>query len=162
MTVTAKKSRPKKKKLQLTDPLPFSTFAKLVGVSKMTVYRRVTCDSMLQQYVTASDTGEKRIDRTAMRFFKDSNTLSHPVTCDSNVTVTCDSNVTPSENKILDLLQQQIEILQKQLEKKDVQIENLQRLLDQQQQLQQQQIISTVKQLVESNNNKRYYRKKGW
>lgn len=176
--MTAKKTVSKNKKAsakKLMEPMTFAAFAEAVGVSRMTVYRRVTCDKMLQSYVTTTPDGKMRIDRTAMRFFKDCNTLSHPVTCDSNVTVTCykdvTSNVTtPNGEKVIELLQKNLEFLQNQLTEKDRQLaekdkriaELTDKITEALHGAQQAQINGQVLTALNSGHGKRFYRGKGW
>lgn len=172
--MTAKKTVSKNKKApakKLMEPMTFAAFAKAVGVSRMTVYRRVTCDKVLQSHVTTTPDGEKRIDRTAMRFFKDCNTLSHPVTCDSNVTVTCDKDVTtPDGEKVIELLQKNLEFLQNQLTEKDRQLaekdkriaELTDKITEALHGAQQAQINGQVLTALNSGQGRRFYRGKGW
>lgn len=101
--------------------LTFTEFAKLVKIDRSTLYRRVANTVALQQLVQQLATGQKVINRSAMRFFTVADTVA-----------TCNND---PQQKIIDFLMAEIEDLKKDKENLTLANADLRKLLDQQQQL---------------------------
>lgn len=114
--------------------LTFSEFAKLVKIDRSTLYRRVANTVALQQLVQQLATGQKVINRSAMRFF----TVATDATTCNNLQQLCNNPQQPcdtSQQKIIDFLMAQIKEKDRQLEEKSRQIAQLEIFLDQEQKL---------------------------
>lgn len=109
-----------------------------LGVSKQAVFKKI--DNLgCRQLLTKIDnqfTVDEALENTIKKAFSETISVHKTVNQSSTKSSTVNQNLTDYLTDTLKLLQQQNALLSKQLEEKDKQISNLQKLVDQSQQLQ--------------------------
>ena len=133
-----------------TEYLSIKDFAKRAGVSQQSLYKRLNkLNNQLNNYIKLID-NQKMIDIRALQEVYGVE-VEQPI---QPFIQPVEQPIQPNFDSILSQNQQMIDMLKEQLEAKDKQIENLQKLLDQEQQLNamnQQKILALETKLEEPN-----------